>query len=180
MTELSSDPSSELLNEPPPRDLALIALGANLGDPRAALRQAKNVLADVGEVQATSWLYRTAPVGGPPGQPEYLNAALSLFTPLSPQALLLALLGIEALSGRVRLERWGPRLLDLDLIGYGQRALHTPRLTLPHPEAFVRAFVLAPLADVAPGWRHPVTGERVQDALRRADQGGLERLNERL
>ncbi len=176
MTELSS----ELLSEPPPRDLALIALGANLGDPRAALRQARDVLADVGEVQATSWLYRTAPVGGPPGQPEYLNAALSLFTPLSPQALLLVLLGIEVLSGRVRLERWGPRLLDLDLIGYGQQALHTPRLTLPHPEAFARAFVLAPLADVASGWRHPVTGERVQDALRRADQGGLERLNERL
>ena len=176
MTELPS----ELLTELPGGGLALIALGANLGDPRAALRQARDVLADVGGVQATSWLYRTAPVGGPPGQPEYLNAALSLLTPLSPQALLLALLGIEALSGRVRLERWGPRLLDLDLIGYGQQALHTPRLTLPHPEAFARAFVLAPLADVAPGWRHPVTGERVQDALRRADQDGLERLNERL
>ena len=176
LTELPGDPSSELL----PRDLALIALGANLGEPLAALRQAREVLADVGKVQATSWLYRTAPVGGPPGQPEYLNAALSLLTTLSPQALLLALLGIEALSGRVRLERWGPRLLDLDLIGYGQRALHTPRLTLPHPEVFARAFVLVPLADVAPGWRHPVTGERVQDSLRRADQGGLERLNERL
>ena len=159
---------------------ALIALGANLGDPLAALRQAKAVLADLGTVTATSWLYRTRAVGGPAGQPDYLNAALSLETPLSPQALMLALLGVEALSGRVRLERWGPRLLDLDLIGYGQQALNTPRLTLPHPEAFARAFVLAPLADVAPGWRHPVTGERVQDALRRADQGGLERLNERL
>lgn len=176
MSELPGD----LTDGPLPPDLALIALGANLGDPRAALRQARGVLADVGEVQATSWLYRSAPVGGPPGQPEYLNAALALLTPLSPQALLLALLGVEALSGRVRLERWGPRLLDLDLIGHGQRALHTPRLTLPHPRAFERAFVLAPLRDVAPGWRHPLTGESVQDALRRADQSGLERLNERL
>lgn len=163
-----------------PREQALIALGANLGEPLAALRQAKGVLADLGTVTATSWLYRTAPVGGPPGQPEYMNAALLLATPLGPQALMLALLGIEALSGRVRLERWGPRLLDLDLIGYGQQVLHTPRLTLPHPRAFERAFVLAPLADVTPEWRHPVTGERVQDALERADVGGLERLGQRL
>jgi 2-amino-4-hydroxy-6-hydroxymethyldihydropteridine diphosphokinase len=169
-----------LLTELPLTETAFIALGANLGDPLATFRQAKVALADLGEIQATSWLYRSAPVGGPGGQPDYLNAALSLKTPLAPQALMLALLGIEALSGRVRLERWGPRLLDLDLIGYGQTVLHTPRLSLPHPEAFGRAFVLAPLADVAPDWRHPVSGETVQGALARVGQAGLQRLDERL
>lgn len=162
------------------KTLALIALGANLGDPLSALRQARTVLADLGEVTATSWLYRTAAVGGPQGQPDYLNAALSLDTPLSPQALMLALLGAEALSGRVRLERWGPRVLDLDLIGYGDAVLNTPRLTLPHPRAFERPFVLAPLADVAPEWRHPATGETVQSALARLGGSGLQRLDERL
>jgi 2-amino-4-hydroxy-6-hydroxymethyldihydropteridine diphosphokinase len=159
---------------------ALIALGANLGDPLAALRQAKAVLSDLGTVTATSWLYRTRAVGGPAGQPDYLNAALSLQTPLSPQALMLALLGVEALSGRVRLERWGPRLLDLDLIGFGGLVLNTPRLTLPHPRAFERSFVLAPLTDVAPEWHNPHTGEQVQDALNRLGQDGLERLDTRL
>jgi 2-amino-4-hydroxy-6-hydroxymethyldihydropteridine diphosphokinase len=168
------------LTELPLTETALIALGANLGDPLATFRQAKVALADLGEIRATSWLYRSAPVGGPGGQPDYLNAALSLKTPIAPQALMLALLGIEALSGRVRLERWGPRLLDLDLIGYGQTVLHTPRLSLPHPEAFGRAFVLAPLADVALHWRHPVSGETVQGALIRVGQAGLQRLGERL
>jgi 2-amino-4-hydroxy-6-hydroxymethyldihydropteridine diphosphokinase len=161
-------------------ETALIALGANLGDPPTSLRRARETLADLGEITATSRLYRTAAVGGPPGQPDYLNAALSLRTPLGPQALMLALLGVEALSGRVRLERWGPRVLDLDLIGYGSAVLHTPRLTLPHPEAFGRAFVLAPLADVAPDWPNPVTGETVRQALARVGQEGLERLAERL
>lgn len=138
------------------------------------------MLADLGEVTATSWLYRTAAVGGPAGQPDYLNAALSLNTPLPAQALMLALLGAEALSGRVRLERWGPRVLDLDLIGYGDAVLDTPRLTLPHPRAFERPFVLAPLADVAPEWRNPLTGETVRSALARLGTGGLERLDERL
>ncbi len=161
-------------------ETALIALGANLGDPRSTLRQARETLGDLGEVRATSWLYRTRAVGGPPGQPDYLNAAVALDTSLSPQALMLALLGTEALSGRVRLDRWGPRVLDLDLIGYGERVLDTPRLTLPHPRAFERAFVLAPLADVAPGWRHPLSGESVRQALDRLPLDGLERLNERL
>ncbi|WP_424950386.1 2-amino-4-hydroxy-6-hydroxymethyldihydropteridine diphosphokinase [Deinococcus sp.] len=172
--------SEPVLTGQNPTETALIALGANLGDPLRALRQAKAALADLGEIRATSWLYRTAPVGGPPGQPDYLNAALSLQTSLGPQALMLALLGVEALGGRVRLERWGPRVLDLDLIGYGRRVLDTPRLTLPHPRAFERAFVLAPLADVAPDWHDPVGGESVQSALTRLGTGGLEQLGERL
>ena len=174
------EPGASALNAPALIAPALIALGANLGDPLTTLRQAKATLADLGTVSAASWLYRTAAVGGPPGQPDYLNAALALQTSLSPQALMLALLGVEALSGRVRLERWGPRVLDLDLIGSGDTVLHSAHLTLPHPRAFLRAFVLAPLADVAPTWRNPLSGETVQAALQRLDQSGLERLTERL
>ena len=159
---------------------ALIALGANLGDPRSALRAARTALEAFGEVRATSWLYRSAAVGGPPGQPDYLNAALSLQTSLPPQTLLHALLDIEETSGRVRLERWGPRVLDLDIIGVGDAVLTTPELTLPHPRAFERGFVLAPLADVAPHWQHPGSGESVQAALKRVGMSGLERLSERL
>ncbi|GGR05210.1 2-amino-4-hydroxy-6-hydroxymethyldihydropteridine diphosphokinase [Deinococcus ruber] len=159
---------------------ALIALGANLGDPLAALRAARTALEQFGTVTATSWLYRTRAVGGPPGQPDYLNAALSLHTALEAQALMHALLATEHSSGRVRLERWGPRVLDLDLIGYGDSVLNTPHLTLPHPRAFGRGFVLAPLNDVAPHWRHPVSGESVAAALARVGLDGLERLDERL
>ncbi|ULH14991.1 2-amino-4-hydroxy-6-hydroxymethyldihydropteridine diphosphokinase [Deinococcus sp. KNUC1210] len=161
-------------------EAALIALGANLGDPLAALRAARTALEQFGNVTATSWLYRTRAVGGPPGQPDYLNAALSLRTDLAAEALMDALLGTEQSSGRVRLERWGPRVLDLDLIGYADRVLNTPHLTLPHPRAFERGFVLAPLNDIAPHWQHPVSGERVSAALARVGLDGLERLNERL
>ncbi|MFC4453028.1 2-amino-4-hydroxy-6-hydroxymethyldihydropteridine diphosphokinase [Deinococcus sonorensis] len=159
---------------------ALIALGANLGDPAAALRWARTELARLGTVQAGSHLYRTRAVGGPPGQPDYLNAALALGTDLDPGALLRALLQTEERYGRVRVERWGPRVLDLDLIGVGGQVIQQAGLTLPHPLAFERGFVLAPLAEVAPGWRHPLSGETVEAALRRVGQAGLERLPERL
>lgn len=159
-------------------ELALIALGANLGDPRAALGWARAELARLGTALAASRLYRTAPVGGPAGQPDYLNAAVALQTKLEPEALLAALLNLEAAYGRVRRERWGPRTLDLDLIGYGRRTLHTPELELPHPRAFDRAFVLAPLSDIAPTWQHPATGQTVADALARIDASGVQPTDE--
>ena len=146
---------------------ALIALGANLGQPAATLTWAVSELAAHGEVQRLSRFYRTAPVGGPPGQPEYLNAALKLHTALPPEPLLDALLSLEARAGRVRRERWGARVLDLDLIAYDSLMLHTPRLTLPHPRAWERSFVLGPLSEVAPDYAHPLTGETVARALER-------------
>jgi len=146
-------------------ETALIALGANLGDPAAALHWALRELASLGELRAVSAFHRTAPVGGPPDQPDYLNAAANLQTDLPPQALLAALLDIETRFGRVRRERWGARVLDLDLIAYGNRVLETPGLTLPHPRAWERSFVLRPLSEIVPDYAHPVTGQTVSQAL---------------
>ena len=154
---------------------AYVALGANLGDPLATLRWAREVLARLGTVTGVSALYRTAPVGGPAGQPDYLNAVLRLETALSPPDLLAALHGLEAEAGRERRERWEARILDLDLLLYGEEVWATPDLTLPHPRAWDRAFVLAPLADLAPELVHPGTGERVAAALRRVGMAGVTR-----
>ncbi|WP_034385522.1 2-amino-4-hydroxy-6-hydroxymethyldihydropteridine diphosphokinase [Deinococcus sp. YIM 77859] len=156
-------------------EAAFIALGANLGEPLATLHRAREHLASLGTLTGTSALYRTVPVGGPPGQPDYLNAAVRLQTELSPQELLAALHRIEAQAGRVRRERWAARTLDLDLILYGAQVCDTPGLTLPHPRAWERAFVLAPLADLSPALVHPLTGETVAGALARLGLAGVTR-----
>lgn len=152
---------------------AWIALGANLGEARKTLHWARAELAQLGTITAASALYRTAAVGGPPGQPDYLNAALSLCTGLSAPDLLAALHSLEARAGRERRERWEARILDLDLILYGDSVMDTPALTLPHPRAWQRAFVLAPLADLNPLLCHPDTGESVGAALDRVGVDGV-------
>ena len=161
------------MNDP---DTAYIALGSNLGGPLEQLRQARRSLNELGEVTGASSLWRTAPVGGPPGQADYLNAVIAL-KPLTndPQTLLQTLLTLEARQGRTRSVRWAARTLDLDLLAYGDRVLDTPNLTLPHPRLLERAFVLAPLCDVAPEWRHPVTGEAACTVLRRLGHAGVTR-----
>ncbi len=130
---------------------AYVALGANLGNPTAAVLAALAALANLPEsrVARCSSLYRTAPVGIL-SQPDFVNAVAVLETTLPPEALLDALLDIEARFGRVRRERNGPRTLDLDLLLYDDIELDLPRLTLPHPRLHLRAFVLLPLAEVAP------------------------------
>ncbi|HEX2864600.1 MAG TPA: 2-amino-4-hydroxy-6-hydroxymethyldihydropteridine diphosphokinase, partial [Deinococcales bacterium] len=120
---------------------------------------------------AVSRAFETDPVGGPAGQGPYLNAAARLETRLSAPALLGALLGLEAARGRERNERWGARTLDLDLIAYGRLTLDAPGLSLPHPRAAQRAFVLAPLADVAPGWE--LDGRTVVDFLAALPESGV-------
>lgn len=152
---------------------AFIALGANLGEPLPMLRWARGEVARLGTLTGVSRLYRTAPVGGPEGQPDYLNAALKLETTLSPAELLTALHDIEARAGRERRQRWEARVLDLDLILYGDLVSEAGPV-LPHPRAWERAFVLAPLSDLDPLHKHPRTGETVADALAKAEKDGIE------
>lgn len=156
-----------------PLHTAYVALGANLGEPLPMLHWARGEVGKLGWVLGVSRLYRTAPVGGPPNQPDYLNAVLELETALTPAALMTALHDIEARAGRLRRERWEARVLDLDLILYGDLILEAGPV-LPHPRAWERAFVLAPLNDLAPQKKHPLTGETAADALARAEQGGIE------
>jgi 2-amino-4-hydroxy-6-hydroxymethyldihydropteridine diphosphokinase len=138
---------------------AYVALGANLGNPTAAVLAAFAALANLPEsrVARCSSLYRTSPVGIL-SQPDFVNAVAVLETTLAPEALLDALLDIEARFGRVRRERNGPRTLDLDLLLYDDIELDLPRLTLPHPRLHLRAFVLLPLAEVAPDLAIPRRG----------------------
>lgn len=151
---------------------AFIALGANLGQPLETLRWAVRAVAELGTLRGVSGLYRTAPVGGPPDQPDYLNAALWLDTEVAPEPLLQALHATEAQAGRQRRERWEARVLDLDLILYGDLVTPGPP-ELPHPRAWERAFVLAPLADLNPELTHPQTGESVRAALLRVGRAGI-------
>ena len=139
--------------------IAYIALGANLGDPATTVRAAFGALANLPEsrVLHCSSLYRTAPVGLA-DQPEFINAVAKLETTLAPEALLDALHEIEQRFGRVRAERNGPRTLDLDLLLYDDQFIDLPRLTLPHPRLHLRAFVLQPLAEIAPDLAIPGRG----------------------
>ncbi|HSJ27495.1 MAG TPA: 2-amino-4-hydroxy-6-hydroxymethyldihydropteridine diphosphokinase [Acidimicrobiia bacterium] len=129
-----------------------VALGSNLGDRLAWLRAGVEALRGMGSVVAVSSLYETEPVGGP-DQGRYLNAVVALDTELAPRALLAGLQGVEGDSARRREVRWGPRTLDLDIITYADREIDEPGLTVPHPRAHVRRFVLAPLREVAPDVR---------------------------
>ncbi len=141
----------------PPRLRAVVGLGANLGDRLATMRAALAELRARTRVTATSRVYATAPVGPP--QPEYLNAAALVEWDGSADALLDALLTIERRLGRVRRERNGPRVIDLDVLWIEGLAIETERLTVPHPRLSERAFALVPMLDVVPGAGDPRTGE---------------------
>ena len=130
---------------------ACVGLGGNVGDAAATVDAAFAALADLpgSRLVARSRLYRT-PAWGVEAQPDFVNAAALLDTALAPRALLEGLLAIERAFGRARRERWGPRTLDLDLLLYGDVVVDEPGLHVPHPHLHERAFVLRPLADVAP------------------------------
>ncbi|TSA47845.1 MAG: 2-amino-4-hydroxy-6-hydroxymethyldihydropteridine diphosphokinase [Actinomycetales bacterium] len=128
---------------------AIVALGANLDDPQSALELAIALLREATDVIALSSFYITKPVGGPV-QPDYVNAVAIIESDLPALELLHLLQGIEKSMGRIRVEKWGPRVIDLDLISYGSILSQAEELTLPHPRAHERRFVLEPWLEIDP------------------------------
>jgi 2-amino-4-hydroxy-6-hydroxymethyldihydropteridine diphosphokinase len=159
---------------------AFIALGGNVGDVRATFDRAIALLCDGAEVRLTarSSDYRTPP-WGVTDQPPFVNAVIAVSTTLTPHALLTRAQECERAPGRDRTHErhWGPRAIDLDLLAYDDVILNDATLTLPHPRMFERAFVLVPLAEIAPDRR--IGGIRVGDALSRVDASGIEKLARR-
>ena len=155
--------------------IAAIALGSNLGDSRWILENALETLAKTEGItpyRHSSW-YRTTPIGPP--QPDYLNGCALMRVNYSPDRLLQTLLDIEQQYGRTRTQHWGPRTLDLDLLLYDNAIVHTPTLQLPHPRMRERAFVLVPLAEIAPEWSEPVSGLTIAALLQGLDCSGVEK-----
>ncbi|HSC67875.1 MAG TPA: 2-amino-4-hydroxy-6-hydroxymethyldihydropteridine diphosphokinase [Cellvibrio sp.] len=155
--------------------LAYIGLGSNLEDPLAQVLSAFDELAAIAQTRliARSALYSSRAVG--PEQPDYINAAALLDTQLAPLALLDALQAIEQAHQRVRIQHWGPRTLDLDLLLYGEQCIDHERLKVPHPYLTQRSFVLNPLADITPHLQLP-DGTKLADLLRLCPADGLLRL----
>lgn len=153
-----------------------IALGSNLGDSRTIVESALKTLAYTSGMALLrqSQFYQTAAVGPP--QPDYINACALCATNLEPHAVLRTLLQIEQTFGRIRRERWGARLLDLDLLLYDDRVLDSPDLQIPHPRMIERAFVLVPLAEIAPDWVEPVTGQAIASLAQQVDSTGVQPL----
>jgi 2-amino-4-hydroxy-6-hydroxymethyldihydropteridine diphosphokinase len=150
-----------------------IALGSNIGDSRAILDRAMGILAEISGISLkvqSSW-YKTAPVGPP--QPDYINGCALLEVALTPQELLAVILDVEKQFGRVRQERWGPRTLDIDIILFDDIIMETPNLEIPHPRMRERAFVLVPLAEIAPDWIEPVSGFAIAQLLLGLDCSGV-------
>ncbi|MDQ1465582.1 MAG: dihydroneopterin aldolase / 2-amino-4-hydroxy-6-hydroxymethyldihydropteridine diphosphokinase [Actinomycetota bacterium] len=155
---------------------AALALGANIGDRAAALQAAVDALDSATRVVAVSAIFETTPVGGPP-QPDFYNAVVVVDTELAAVELLALAHRIEDAAGRVRLERWGPRSLDVDVLAYGDARSDDPVLTLPHPRAHERGFVLLPWLDADPEARIEGLGA-VADLAGTVDADGVRRLEQ--
>lgn len=153
-----------------------IALGSNLGNSKKNVETALNILNNNPNIQVksrSSW-YQTAPIGPP--QPDYINGCAILDVQLKPDHLLETLLAVENQLGRIRRERWGPRTLDLDLLLFDDLIWETPALEIPHPRMRERAFVLVPLAEIAPNWVDPVTGKTIIQLLETVDCSDVKKL----
>jgi 2-amino-4-hydroxy-6-hydroxymethyldihydropteridine diphosphokinase len=150
-----------------------LSLGTNLGDRRANLVQAIRRLPAGLNIVAISPVYETPP-WGVLAQPAFLNLCLRAETKLTPRALLTFLKKLETEIGRVTAQRWGPRLIDIDILFYDDLIYEDEVLTIPHPSLTERAFVLGPLRDIAPELRHPLTGRSVTEMAAALDLSGLE------
>ena len=172
-------PAGEPRSDPALPVRVYVAIGANLGDAQASVRQAVHALDQLAKTRVAqgSSLYRTAPVvsnpagpAGPDAGPDYINAVVALDTTLPAIELLAQLQALELAAGRERPYRDAPRTLDLDLLLYGQSRIDSPRLTVPHPRMWQRAFVLVPLAEIAPGLVSPAQLKAVaRQAVTRID-----------
>ena len=152
-----------------------IALGSNQGNSLDILKRSLVVLTQIPGIVlevASSW-YKTKPVGTPQPQPDYLNACAILDVQQTPEELLTLLQAIELQFGRVRTARWGARTLDLDIILYEDLIIDTPDLTIPHPRMTARAFVLVPLAEIAPDWQEPKSGKAISYLAGDIDTSGV-------
>ncbi|MEO6186785.1 MAG: 2-amino-4-hydroxy-6-hydroxymethyldihydropteridine diphosphokinase [Steroidobacteraceae bacterium] len=152
---------------------AYIGVGSNLGDSQARVRAAFESLGNMHNTRfiAKSRLYRTRPFG-PVEQDDFINAVAGVLTQLSARELLTEIRAIETRAGRVRIERWGPRTLDLDLLVFGDERIDTQDLVVPHPGIAERGFVLAPLVDIAPSLQVPGVG-RAEELLRLLPDDGI-------
>ncbi len=144
-----------------------VAIGGNIGDVEENLAKAVALIHQLPTTRVTdvSGLYRTAPVGGPEGQPDFFNGAIALTTGLEPDQLMAALIGIEHQLGRVREVQDGPRTVDLDIILWGDLVVDSAHTTIPHPRMESREFVLLPLSEVGGSARHPVSNLTVDEML---------------
>ena len=156
-------------------EVAVIGLGANLENPLEMLGQALRRLDQASGLSllVASPVYLTEPQGGPAGQNWYHNAVAFFRCELPARPLLKLLLEVEKSLGRQRLERWGPRVVDLDLLALGRQVINDPPdLIIPHPRMAERLFVMAPLAETAPGWVHPLSGQKAAAMLAAIDRSG--------
>ena len=155
------------------KHIVYIALGSNLGDREANLRQALQRLPPAVRLLQASPIYETPPWGYTE-QPAFLNQAVKAETELSPADLLRYLKEVETRLGRQATFQYGPRKIDLDILFYDQDIVETPRLRIPHPHLAERAFVLLPLADLSPELKHPVLGKTVRQLLAEVDSAGIQ------
>jgi 2-amino-4-hydroxy-6-hydroxymethyldihydropteridine diphosphokinase len=153
-----------------------IAFGSNLGDSLALLESSLKILKQSPgiDLHKASSFYKTKAIGPP--QPDYVNRCALLEVQQKPEELLALLQAVELQFGRVRTEHWGPRTLDLDLLLYDDLVLNTPNLQIPHPRMNERAFVLVPLAEIAPDWIEPICGQAIAQLVQKIDSSGVKRI----